>query len=431
MNTIECPKCQTKIEINKAMTAQLTDTIRQELQAGVDAEKAAVAKEAEKVARQQAANEKAAAEIELKVKSGIESGVGAARAAIVADARRKAQEDLAVELRDGAARVSELEGKLKTYQATELALRKRERELEDKAASLDLEVARQVKDAAGQAREAARKQAAEEHELKDKEKDERLASMVRQIDEMKRKAEQGSQQSQGEALELVLEDVLTRTFPFDAVEAVAKGVHGADILQRVQEAGQECGAILWETKNAKKWSQAWLSKLREDQREAKAAVAVLVTEAMPLGVGNFTQIDGVWVCDRACAMGLGMALRAGLIELAQSRRAAEGRQGKTERAYHYLTGSEFRQRVEGVVEPLLRLQEGLNRERRAMERIWSAREKEIAAAVLGMHGMYGDLQGIIGSTLPTLEAMDLPRLAAGEEEPEPVSGGRGGEAGGE
>jgi hypothetical protein len=135
---------------------------------------------------------------------------------------------------------------------------------------------------------------------------------------------------------------------------------------------------------------------------------------MPEGTQHLTEIDGVWVCTRACAVTLGAALRAGLVELAKNRQAADGKHGKIEQVYDYLTGTEFRQRIAGMVEPLVQMQTGLNGERRAMARIWSAREKQIEAAILCMHGMYGDLQGIVGSTtLPTLEQMDLPRLEAG------------------
>ncbi len=413
-NMINCPKCQTKIEITQAMTSQLSDQIRLELQAGVDVEKARLEKEAKKVAEQKAANEKAAAEMEQKLKSGIDAGVGAARAALVADAKKKAAEDVALERRADAERVSELEGKLKTAQTTELALRKRERELQEKAESLDLEVARRIKAETDIARDAAKKQAAEEHLLKDKENQEQNASLRRQVEDLRQKLAQGSQQAQGEALELILEDVLSGAFPIDDITPISKGVNGADILQRVLEpSGLDCGSILWETKNSKKWTAGWLPKLRDDQRKAKAELAVIVTEVMPPDTANLTQIDGVWICTRSCVIGLALALRAGLIGVAKSRLAADGKLGKTERAYDYVTGTEFTQRVTGMLEPLLQLQDGLNKERRAMERIWSGREKQIQAAVLCLHGMYGDFQGIVGSTLPTLEGMDLPQLEEG------------------
>jgi hypothetical protein len=425
-NTIQCPKCQTKIEITKAMTAQVESRIREELEGEVATRKAALDKEAQtlaerdkKLAQQKAALEKAESEVDQKVKDGVREGVEAAvaaqRAAILAEARKKAEADLAEERRADSERITELEEKLKQSKQTELNLLKRERELKEKGESLELDVARRVKEQTDAIRAAARKQADEEHLLKDKETQEQNAALRRQVEDLKRKLEQGSQQAQGEALELVMEDVLGRAFPHDEIGEIAKGVNGGDWLQRVlAPSGLECGSILWETKNARKWSAAWLPKLRKDQRESKAAIAILVTEAMPPGCQHLTEIDGVWICTRACAVTLGSALRAGLIELAKARQAADGKQGKIERVYDYLSGAEFRQRIAGMVEPLVQMQAGLTAERRAMTRIWSAREKQIEAAVQCMHGMYGDLQGIVGSsTLPTLEQMDLPRLEAG------------------
>lgn len=427
-NTIQCPKCQTKIEITKAMTAQVESRIREELESEVDAKKAALEKEAKKLAQQKVALEKAESEVDQKVKDGVregvEAGVAAQRAAIAAQARKKAEADLAEERRADSERITELEGKLKQSKQTELDLRKRERTLEEEKASLELNVARRVKEETDAIRVAAKKQADDEHLLKDKETQEQNAALRRQVEDLKRKLEQGSQQAQGEALELVLEDVLTRAFPRDEVVPVKKGVHGADVLQNVMDSsGLECGSILFESKNARNWSPAWLPKLREDQRDAKAVIAVLVTEAMPPDTQHITQIDGVWICTKACVVELARALRAGLVEVAKGRQAADGKQSKAERTYEFVTGTEFRQRIAGMVEPLLALRKGLDKERAAMERIWAAREEEIKAVVCGISGLYGTFQGIVGSTtLPTLEQMDLPRLEAGATDNGKASG---------
>lgn len=434
-NTIQCPKCQTKIEITKAMTAQVESRIREELEGEVDAKKAALDNEAQRLAerdkslaKQKAALEKAESEVDQKVKDGVregvEAGVAAQRSAIAAQARKKAEADLAEERRADSERITELEGKLKQSKQTELDLRKRERTLEEEKASLELNVARRVKEETDAIRVAAKKQADDEHLLKDKETQEQNAALRRQVEDLKRKLEQGSQQAQGEALELVLEDVLARAFPRDAVVPVKKGVHGADVLQNVMDSsGLECGSILFESKNARNWSPAWLPKLREDQRDAKAVIAVLVTEAMPPDTQHISQIDGVWICTKACVVELARALRAGLVEVAKGRQAADGKQSKAERTYEFVTGTEFRQRIAGMVEPLLALRKGLDKERAAMERIWAAREEEIKAVVCGISGLYGTFQGIVGSTtLPTLEQMDLPRLEAGATDNGKASG---------
>lgn len=410
-NLIACPKCATKIEVTQAITAQITDRLRKEVEADVGQREEALRTQVEALVKKKAEIERAEKEVSENVRLAVESQ----RAALLAEAKKKVTEDLAVEMKERDERLNELQVKLKDAQSTELALRKRERDLQEKAENIDLEIQRRIKDETDRARDTARKQADEEHELKEKETQEQITSLRKQIDELKRKAEQGSQQAQGEVLELLIEDVLARTFPHDAVEPIAKGVHGADVLQRVLEpSGLECGSILWETKNARKWSATWLPKLRQDQREAKASLAVLVTEAMPPDVSHFTEMDGVWVCSRACAIGLASALRMGLIELAKNRQASDGKNGKIERVYDYLTSSEFRQRVQGMVEPLIQLQGDLQKERRAMERIWAAREKQIQAAIVNVHGMYGDLQGIVGSTLPALDGMELRQLEAAD-----------------
>lgn len=423
-STIQCPKCQTKIEITKAMTAQVESRIREELEGEVDAKKAALDKEAKKLAQQKAALEKAETELDQNVKDGVETAVAAQRAAIAAQARKNAEADLAEERRADSERITELEGKLKQSKQTELDLRKRERTLEEEKASLELNVARRVKEETDAIRVAAKKQADDEHLLKDKETQEQNAALRRQVEDLKRKLEQGSQQAQGEALELVLEDVLARAFPRDEVVPVKNGVHGADVLQNVMDSsGLECGSILFESKNARNWSPAWLPKLREDQRDAKAVIAVLVTEAMPPDTQHITQIDGVWICTKSCVVELARALRAGLVEVAKGRQAADGKQSKAERTYEFVTGTEFRQRIAGMVEPLLALRKGLDKERAAMERIWAAREEEIKAVVCGISGLYGTFQGIVGSTtLPTLEQMDLPRLEAGATDHGKASG---------
>jgi hypothetical protein len=250
---------------------------------------------------------------------------------------------------------------------------------------------------------------AESHRLKDIEKDEQLSSLKRTIEELKRKAEQGSQQNQGEAAEVELEELLRSSFPLDAIEPVSKGARGADIVQHVQTpTGTQCGTIVWESKNAKNWSDQWIAKLKEDQRAQKAAISVLVTAALPPGIRRFGQLDGVWVCDTPSVTGLAMALRIQLIQVASAKVAADGMTTKTEQLYHYLSGTDFRQRVEAIAEAFTSMKEDLSRERAAMERVWAKRERQIGQVVLNVAGLYGDVQGIIGASLPGIAQLQLP-----------------------
>lgn len=330
---------------------------------------------------------------------------------IAAEAARRARDELTLELKDRENALAEVQEKLQAATEAELASRKRERELQERAERIELESARRLDAERQKIREAARKQADEEHELKAREKDLQIEGLLRQINELKRRAEQGSQQGQGEALELALEDLLHEAFPTDGIEEVGKGIGGGDVIQRVRTGGGvECGTILWEAKRTRNWQDGWLAKLRKDQRDAKAAVAVLVSTAMPSEVEQFGLVDGIWVCSWPCARGVATALRAGLLEAAKARQALEGQHGKMEQVYQYLASPQFSNRVGAIMEAFVTMKEDLDAEKRAISKHWAKREKQIEQAIIGTVGMYGDFQGIIGGTLPEIEGMSLPQL---------------------
>jgi len=235
--------------------------------------------------------------------------------------------------------------------------------------------------------------------------------MQRRIEELKQKAEQGSQQHQGEVMELELENTLRTKFPFDSIEPVAKGEFGGDVVQRVvSPSGLACGSILWESKRTKNWSDAWLAKLRGDQRAVKAEICLLVSQALPKDVESFEQIDGVWIAGPKYALPLAVALRQSLIEVANSKLLQEGQQTKAELVYEYLTGPRFRHRIEAIVEKFSDMQEDLNREKKAMTRLWAKRDAQIQAVIESTVGMYGDLQGIAGRAFEEIEGLEIPLL---------------------
>ena len=238
--------------------------------------------------------------------------------------------------------------------------------------------------------------------------------MQRQIEDLKRRAEQGSQQLQGEVQELDLESQARAAFAMDTIEPVPKGEHGGDVIQRVTgPLGQHCGTILWESKRTKNWSDGWLPKLRDDQRAAKADIALIVTQALPKDMDSFNLIDGVWVTSPRYAMHLAIALRQSLIEVAAARKAGEGQQTKMEMLYQYLTGPRFRHRIEAIVEKFADMHDDLEKERRATTRLWAKREAQIRCVVDSTAGMYGDLQGIAGKTLHEIEGLEV-KLLVGE-----------------
>lgn len=278
---------------------------------------------------------------------------------------------------------------------------------------LDLTVETRVQEELDATRAQARKEAEDQLNLKVKEKEQTITSMQRQIEDLKRRAEQGSQQLQGEVQELELEELLNAKFPRDTIEPVPKGEHGGDILQRViGPLGQSCGTILWESKRTKNWSDAWLAKLREDQRSAKAEIAVIVSQVLPKGVETFELIDGIWVTQPRAVLPVAVTLRHTLIEVASARQATEGQQTKTEMVYQYLTGPRFRHRVQAIVEAFSSMQEDLDREKKAINKQWAKREEQIGRVMQSTVGMYGDLQGIAGKSLQEIEGLDLIALGA-------------------
>ena len=403
-NNIICPNCQFEIEVSEVLSAQLRGQIRKEFEAEQRKKESQLAERETAVQRQLTELQQAKATLDEQVAEKLDKE----RQALSAAALKKAKEQVAVELQDSQQQLEEIRTKLKTAEQAELELRKERRQLEEQKEALELTVTRKLDEERVKIRDAAKKEAADERQLKDAEKDKLINDLRTQIEELRRKSEQGSQQTQGEVLELVMEDLLRRTFPLDTILPVAKGVHGGDAVQIVHDpTGAECGIILWESKRTKAWSDGWLPKLRDDQRAAKAHIAILISIEMPKGVTTFECIDGVWVTCQACALALAAALRAGLIDAATARRAGDGKQTKMELLYTYLSGQEFRHRVEGIVESFVTLKEDLEAEKRAMQRIWAKREKQLERAVANTAGFYGDLSGIIGSTLPTIQQLDF------------------------
>jgi hypothetical protein len=211
--------------------------------------------------------------------------------------------------------------------------------------------------------------------------------------------------------------LLKSKFPLDLIQPVGKGEFGGDIVQRVNGSlGQAAGVILWEFKRTKNWSDGWLVKLREDQRAAKADVALIISQTLPKDIETFDLVDGVWVAHPRCAMPVAVALRHSLIELAGARNAQQGQQTKMELVYQYLTGPRFRQRLEGIVEKFDELKEDLDKERKFMNRVWAKREAQIQGVLDSTIGMYGDLQGIAGKALPEIANLDTPLLESPGDE---------------
>lgn len=412
--TITCPNCQTHIPLTESLAAPLIKATQSKYERLMAQKDKDIAGREEALRSQQAEIEKARGEVEQEVAKKL----SAERTRIAAEEAAKAKRLAAADLDQKAKEVTELQQvlkqrdeKLAEAQKAQAELMRKERALDDAKREMDLTIEKRVQASLDTVRTKAKQDAEEALKLRVLEKEEQIASMQRQIEDLKRKAEQGSQQLQGEALELELEASLRTKFPQDVIEPVPKGEFGGDVLHRVMNSvNQPCGTILWESKRTKNWTDGWLTKLRDDQRKAKADVALIVSNALPKGVHSFDHVDGIWVTETRCAMPVAIALRQSLIELAAARQAGEGQQTKMELVYQYLTGPRFRQRVEAIVEKFSEMQTDLDKERRSMMRTWAKREAQIRGVIEATAGMYGDLQGIAGKALEEIEGMALPML---------------------
>ncbi|MFN8417021.1 MAG: DUF2130 domain-containing protein [Cytophagaceae bacterium] len=253
-----------------------------------------------------------------------------------------------------------------------------------------------------------RLQSEEQSQMKLKEKDTQLEQMKKQVAEMTRKLEQGSMQLQGEAQELILEELLKDSFPFDTIEEVGKGVKGADVVQTVKNKwGVDCGTIIYESKRTKAFSDSWIDKLKSDLRGQKADVAVLVTEVMPKEMTGFGLKDGIWVCTFKEVKGLATVLREALLRISEAKESEENRGEKMHMLYSYLTSNEFRQQVEAIVEGFTSMKSALDKEKKAMMKLWAEREKQIDKVVQSTVSMYGSIRGIAGSAVGEIKSLEL------------------------
>lgn len=402
-DSIKCPKCGESIPITETLHDQLTEQARAEMRRELAREqKTLVARE-----KDLQAWEVKLTDAEQDIEDRVAKKVSIQRAKLSKDALEKARSEVSLELKDLAADAEEKERKLKAVEDNELRLRKEKRDLETAKKNLELEITRKVDAERQHIREEALTQAAEEHHLKDAEKDQKLRDALKMNEQLSRKLQQGSQQIQGEVLELKLEDILRDCCRLDEILPVPKGVRGADVLQRVTtRSGICCGLIIWEAKHTKNWSDGWISKLKDDQQQARADIAVLVTDVLPKEVEYFGRKDNIWITIPKYVPNLVATLRMMLEEVAQTKRAVASKNETVEALFNYLTGPDFANRVEAIMRGFIGMKEDLDEERRVTSRRWAKREKQLELVLGNTSGMYGDLQGLIGTSLKPIAALE-------------------------
>ncbi|MBK7444794.1 MAG: DUF2130 domain-containing protein [Ignavibacteria bacterium] len=288
-------------------------------------------------------------------------------------------------------------------------LKGREQEIRKKAEEVQIETEKQFSEKAVEIEERAVRLEREKNEMKQREYEKKLEDQKKLIDELKKKAELGSQQLQGEVQELALEEFLTSNFPIDIISEVKKGERGADAVHIVRNnLLQECGKIIYESKRTKAFSDSWIVKVKDDQKLQQADIAVIVTETMPKDMDRFGLRQGVWVCSFSEIKGLSIVLREMLIKTQSVRIVQENKGEKKDMLYNYLTSNEFVQQIEAIVEGFTGLLGDLQKEKNAMERIWSTREKQIRKVLINTSSMYGSIRGISGNVIGSIKALELP-----------------------
>lgn len=429
---VTCPKCGHSFPLTKALANQIEASLRSEYDSlakqrqremeaeyrkRVESDRKAFQRQADAKAKRAAAAQLSALRAQLTQATNRER-IAAAKherqleaegARAQREAQKEAKERFASELADLRKRLKEGEARQEELELREQSFLRKEASLEAKESNLQRTIQREVEAARKQTAAQTTEEIEEEYHQRELEHEKVIRDLKEQLTDARKRLDQSSQQLQGEVRELELEKSLMATCPDDKIRAVRKGKLGADIIHKVMDSsGHHCGTLVWEAKSARVWNKSWVSKLRRDQRKEKAEIAVLVSTALPRNVkSHLTQIAGVWVCDFSVATGLAMILRANLAELARVRGSARGKPEKMEILYQYLMSTEFRQRVEAIVEAFVGMRDDLEREKTVTEKAWAAREKNLDQVLENVAGMVGDIQAI-APAFPRIRRLELP-----------------------
>ncbi len=410
-STVKCPNCKHEFQLGDAISAEIEGKIRTRYlerynkdQKELEEKKRAIELQQEEMKKQQEDQERIVAE---KVKLQ--------KAVLEQEAIKKAAGEMQMQMEQLNKELNEKAQKLRESQEKELGYLKKEKEIKNREAELELTVQKKLQEERELYAEQIRKQEAERNALKEKDHQMQLLELKKQLDaqkklteEMVRKQEQGSMQLQGEVHEIALEDLLRSTFPFDTVDEVGKGVKGADAIHTIRNSlGQTCGKIIYESKRTKAFSNDWIDKLKHDMRNSQADLAVIVTETMPKNMDHFGMQEGVWICSFAEVKSLSFVLRDSLIKIYAAQASQENKGDKMSMLYAYLTGVEFKQQIEAIVEGFTELQEGIQREKNAMAKIWKEREKQLEKVLLNTTNFYGSVKGIAGNSIADIKKLEL------------------------
>jgi len=403
---IQCPKCGESISIDDVLTHQIEEKVKKDFESAQKIKEQELAQKTEALKKREDEIAESKKNMESAITQKVADQLAAEKLVLFKEARTAAEKEQSAKTTFLEEELKNKDQKLMQAVNNELELRKEKAKLEEDKKLFELEKTRQIEEFKKTITEEASKKAAEEQQYTIGQLKKQLTDAIKAKDDLARKLEQGSQQTQGEVLELALEELLKAEFPHDEIAPVPKGTNGADVIQKViSHSGHPCGQIVWEFKKTKNWIEGWIQKLKDDQRMIKAELAVLVSATLPNDIKGFVFREGIWICDIKLAVPLASALRITLKAVTREKMAAVGKNEKMETLYAYLTGIEFKQRVEAIIEAFSSMDSGLKKERMAYEKIWSEREKQIKKMMSNTIGMYGDLSGLV--SLPQIKTLEL------------------------
>jgi hypothetical protein len=408
-NHIKCPNCGTQIDVNDLLSHQLEEEIRQKYQAQLLEEK-------QKFQAQTVALNVAKEEFEQRKKKEnelfqerLEKQLKEERVAIESKLKTKLSEEQAEQFKLLQDELNQKSEQVKELNRTKAEIERLKREKEEAKELAEAEAQKKLNEQLSTEKEKIRKAEEEKNELKMRDLQKQLDDQKRLTEEMKRKQEQGSMQLQGEVQELAIEEWIQTQFPLDSIDEIKKGARGGDCIQTVNTyAQQNCGKIYYESKRTKDFQGSWIEKFKADMREKGADIGVLVTEAMPSGMERMGMRDGVWVCSYEEFKGLCNVLRESLIQVSTALGSQVNKGDKMQLLYDYLTSNSFRMQVEAIVEGFSSMKSALESEKRAMQRIWKEREKQIEKVINNTIDMHASIRGIAGNAIQAVKALELP-----------------------
>lgn len=416
-NQIKCPNCGTDIDVNELLSHQLEDKFKQEFNKKLAEQRIEFEQKQQQLAQEKIDFEtKKQKENEL-FQEKLETRLKADKQQIELKLKAKLQEEQAEQFQEMQKELNDKSLQLIELSKTKAEIEKLKREKAEMKEAIEAESQLKLSKQLQEEKEKIRKSEEDKNELRFKELQKQLEDQKRLTEEMKRKQEQGSMQLQGEVQELAIEEWLATQFPLDTIEEIKKGQRGGDCIQIIHTRTQQnCGSIYYESKRTKDFQPSWIEKFKTDIREKNASIGVLVTEVMPTGMERMGLKDGIWICSFEEFKGLCTVLRESIIQLNVAVSSQENRGDKMHLLYDYLTSNTFRFQVEAIVEGFTHMKSGLDKEKRAMQKIWKEREKQIEKVITNTIDMYGSIKGIAGNAIQTVSALELPEFDENDDD---------------